>query len=80
MPTIKRFGNMRVFINTDDHGPPHVHVRGPGYIAKVGIEDGVILDEAGRQTPAAKSALAWIRENGETIRLAWVSIHDARRI
>ncbi len=39
MPTIKRFGNMRVFINTDDHGPSHVHVRGPGYIAKVGIHE-----------------------------------------
>jgi hypothetical protein len=70
---------MRVFINTDDHEPPHVHVLGPGYIAKVRIDDGSIIEHSGRSTSAAREALAWIGANRERLAMEWQSIHKGRR-
>lgn len=32
-PTVLRLGGLRVMIYTDDHGPAHVHVVGPGGVA-----------------------------------------------
>lgn len=30
MPTVLRFGNLRVVIYSNDHRPAHVHIVGPG--------------------------------------------------
>ncbi len=79
MPTVARFGNVRVFINTDDHEPPHVHVIGPDYIAKVRIEDGSIIENSGRATSAAREAVAWVGANRERLAMDWQVIHEGRR-
>src|SRR5258708_5052664 len=39
MPTIKDFGGYKVTLYAEDHNPPHVHVIGPDFQAKVRIAD-----------------------------------------
>jgi len=35
MPTIKDFGGYKITLYAEDHNPPHVHVIGPDFQAKV---------------------------------------------
>lgn len=38
MPTDKSFGSYRIMLFAEDHNPPHVHVIGPDFQAKVGLQ------------------------------------------
>ena len=42
MPEISRFYGIVVFMNFNDHLPPHFHVRYSGYKASISIEDGIV--------------------------------------
>lgn len=64
MPEIRRFGGFKLLMFFQDENPPHVHIRGPDFAAKVRISNGDLL--AG---DAPKKVL------GEARR--WVAAHRA---
>jgi len=43
MPEIKRFGGFKLVMFFQDENPPHVHIRGAGFAAKVRISNGDVL-------------------------------------
>ncbi len=43
MPTVKNFGSYRIMLFAEDHNPPHVHVIGRAFQAKVRIRDGALM-------------------------------------
>jgi Domain of unknown function (DUF4160) len=43
MPEIKRFGDFKLAMFFQDENPPHVHIRGAGFAAKVRISNGSVL-------------------------------------
>lgn len=43
MPIISRFFGIVVYMNFEDHAPPHVHARYDGREAMVGIDPAVVL-------------------------------------
>ena len=70
MPTIKDFGAYKITLYAEDHNPPHVHVIGPDFHAKVRIADAAVL--AGVIPPRhRREALAWIAANGDALMVKW---------
>lgn len=47
MPTIGRIGSLNVMVFRNDHPPPHFHVFGVDFSAKVAIANGAILSSRG---------------------------------
>ena len=43
MPQIKRFGSFRLLMFFQDENPPHVHIKGPDYSAKMRISNGELI-------------------------------------
>ena len=43
MPEIKRFGGFKLLMFFQDENPPHVHIRGAGFVTKVRISNGDVL-------------------------------------
>ncbi len=43
MPTVKNFGSYRIMLFAEDHNPPHVHVIGRDFQAKVRIRDAAVF-------------------------------------
>jgi len=42
MPTIKEFGNFKIYMYFEDENPPHVHIVGSNFEAKIRIRDQAI--------------------------------------
>ncbi len=49
MPEIKRFGSFKLLMFFQDENPPHVHVKGADFTAKIRISNGDYL-QAMRRT------------------------------
>jgi len=66
MPTIKDFGAFRVYMYFEDHNPPHAHVIGPDFAAKMRIDDQTVF--AG-ETPAKveKQAAGYVTANVDAL-------------
>jgi hypothetical protein len=43
MPEIARFGNVKLLMFFQDENPPHVHIKGPDFAAKMRISNGDLL-------------------------------------
>jgi hypothetical protein len=70
MPTIKDFGAYKIALYGEDHNPPHVHVIGPDFQAKVRITDAVIF--AGAIPPRhRREALAWVAAHRARLLAKW---------
>jgi hypothetical protein len=69
MPTIKRFGNVRIAMYGGDHNPPHVHVIGPDFAAQVSL-DGEIINGTFRGKKR-RVVLAWILRNKSELTEIW---------
>ncbi len=70
MPTVKDFGGYRVTLYAEDHNPPHVHVIGPDFQAKVRIDDAEVI--AGAIPPRhRREVLAWIAANRPALMAKW---------
>jgi Domain of unknown function (DUF4160) len=58
MPAVSRFFGIVIFMNYNDHSPPHFHARHGGERVVVEIETGAVL--AGRMSPPAlRRVLKW---------------------
>jgi hypothetical protein len=69
MPEIARFGGVKLLMFFQDENPPHVHVMGPDFAAKVRISNGDVL--AGKvPNRVLRQSRRWIDEHkGELLRL-----------
>jgi len=70
MPTIKRFGSIKIKIYGGDHNPPHVHVIDPAFAAQVAIADGEILNGTLAATNRT-TILRWIANNRGALMETW---------
>jgi|TARA_R110002012_G_scaffold186478_3_gene353176 hypothetical protein len=43
MPTIEDFGSFKIYMYFGDHNPPHIHVIGSDFAAKIRISDAEIF-------------------------------------
>lgn len=70
MPVLKRFNGFVIRMYFKDENPPHVHVVGPEFEARVAIRGARIID--GR-LPARvnREALAWISANSKFLHEEW---------
>lgn len=55
MPTISYFYGIKIFINPNDHNPPHFHAEYAEFSAHVDIKQGNII--AGKIPPKAKALI-----------------------
>jgi hypothetical protein len=64
MPEIKRFGGFKLLMFFQDENPPHVHIKGADFAAKIRISNGDLLagDEPNRVLRRARQ---------------WIAIHQA---
>jgi hypothetical protein len=70
MPTVKNFGSYRIMLFAEDHNPPHVHVIGRDFQAKVRIREATVM--AGTiPSRHRRQALAWIGENRDRLTAMW---------
>jgi hypothetical protein len=70
MPPVKNFGSYRIMLFAEDHNPPHVHVIGRDFQAKVRIRDAAVF--VGAIPPRQRrEALAWIADNRDRLMAKW---------
>ncbi|HEX4158770.1 MAG TPA: DUF4160 domain-containing protein [Rhizomicrobium sp.] len=70
MPVLRRFGQFVIRMYFRDENPPHVHVVGKEFEARVAIEGATILAGA-MPARVRKQALAWIAANKEALLCEW---------
>ena len=70
MPEIKRFGGFKLLMFFQDENPPHVHVKGADFAAKVRIANGDLLagDAPSRVLSRARR---WVEENRAELEAMW---------
>ena len=70
MPEIARFGRFKLLMFFQDENPPHVHIKGPGFAAKVRISNGDLL--AGKASDKALAeARRWIEDHRVDLAQMW---------
>ena len=70
MPELRRFGGFKLLIFFQDENPPHVHVKGPDFAAKIRIADGEVL--AGEvPNRVLRLARRWIEEHRAALLEQW---------
>jgi Domain of unknown function (DUF4160) len=70
MPEIKRFGSFKILMFFQDENPPHVHIKGTDFAAKIRISNGDLL--AGKApSKALDRARQWIEENRADLSAMW---------
>jgi uncharacterized protein DUF4160 len=70
MPEIKRFGGFKLLMFFQDENPPHVHVKGPDFAAKIRISNGDLL--AGNAPgKVLREARRWIESNRQRLSALW---------
>jgi hypothetical protein len=78
MPTIAWLGSIAILMYLNDHDPPHVHLRAPGFRARLYLDDLKITIMSGRMTPAEAMRLrTWVVANLAPLRENWGRIRRA---
>jgi hypothetical protein len=75
MPTIQRFGAVKLCMYADDHHPPHFHVVGPDFQVLVRIADLRVFAGVARLHQIA-AAIAWARTNREALLRKWAELSE----
>ena len=79
MPTILRFGGLRVVIYTNDHPPPHVHAIRAGAEARIALggegERPSLITNEGLSRRELEKSLAEIDRNRALLLQRWREIH-----
>jgi len=70
MPEIRRFGGFRILMFFQDENPPHVHVNGTDFAAKLRISNGEVLagSAPGR---VLRQAREWIEQHRDDLMTLW---------
>jgi hypothetical protein len=70
MPEIKRFNDFKILMFFQDENPPHVHIKGTDFTAKMRISNGDLL--AGEAPSKVLSrARRWVEENRAEVSAMW---------
>ena len=70
MPEIKRFGAFKLLMFFQDENPPHVHITGRDFAAKIRLSNGeLIAGDAPNRVLA--EARRWIEENQAQLLQLW---------
>jgi hypothetical protein len=70
MPEIKRFGRFKVLMFFQDENPPHVHIKGIDFAAKVRISNGDLL-AGDAPSRVLKQTRRWLEENRADLLAMW---------
>ena len=79
MPTIRRFGSLRIVIYTNGHPPPHVHVIGAGTEARIALggegERPSLMTNEGLSRREIEKSLVEIDRHRALLLQRWGEIH-----
>jgi hypothetical protein len=70
MPEIKRFGGFRLLMFFQDENPPHVHIKGADFAAKLRISNGALL-AGDAPNKVLRQARSWIDEHRAELLRTW---------
>src|SRR5215475_14358140 len=70
MPEIKRFGSFKLLMFFQDENPPHVHIKGPDFAAKIRISNGDLL-AGSAPGKVLRTVRRWIAENRAKLSAMW---------
>jgi len=70
MPDIRRFGSYKLLMFFQDENPPHIHIKGADFAAKLRIANGELLagDAPGK---ILREARRWIEEHRVELLAMW---------
>lgn len=75
MPTIERFGAVKICMYADDHHPPHFHVVSPNFAVLLSISSLEVIGGYARPSQYAE-AKEWARAHLETLALKWIELNE----
>jgi hypothetical protein len=70
MPEIRRFANFKLLMFFQDENPPHVHVKGVEFAAKIRILNGDLL-AGDAPNKVLRQARRWIEEHQDELMAMW---------
>jgi hypothetical protein len=70
MPEIRRFGSFKLLMFFQDENPPHVHVAGPDFAAKIRISNGDLLAGAA-PSKVLRQARRWVEAHRAELLAMW---------
>jgi hypothetical protein len=70
MPEIVRFGGFKLLMFFQDENPPHVHIKGADFAAKIRISNGEVLAGAA-PNKVLKQARRWVKEHRAELWAMW---------
>ena len=70
MPEIKRFSGFKLLMFFQDENPPHVHIKGPDFAAKIRLSNGDLI-AGSAPTRVLREARFWIEENRVQLMRLW---------
>jgi len=71
MPEIKRFSGFKLLMFFQDENPPHVHIRGPDFAAKIRISNGDLL-AGGAPSKVLRQARSWVETHQAELLERWI--------
>jgi predicted P-loop ATPase/GTPase len=69
MPTISRFYGIVIFMNYNDHAPPHFHARYQDQEVTIAIETGLVTGKMSKR--ALQMLFAWLDLHQEELMANW---------
>jgi hypothetical protein len=70
MPQIKRFSGFKLLMFFQDENPPHVHIKGPDFAAKMRIADGDLI-AGDAPNKVLRQARRWVEQNRAELLQLW---------
>jgi hypothetical protein len=70
MPEIARLGNFKLLMFFQDENPPHVHISGSDFVAKMRISNGDLL-AGNAPNKVLKEARRWVEERRAELLAMW---------
>jgi hypothetical protein len=71
MPTVIIIDGIRIEIYTDDHPPPHFHVKAGNLRAKFDIATGKLI-RGSLDKRSMRKVLRWMEVNGDLLMQVWI--------
>ncbi len=77
MPTVEDFGAFKIAMYFGDHNPPHFHLSGPDFTARVRIDDLTVMAVKGKLPPhIRRRALRWATDHRELLEAKWAEYSE----
>jgi DNA-binding XRE family transcriptional regulator len=70
MPEIRRFGSFKLLMFFQDENPPHVHIKGADFAAKIRISNGDLL-AGDAPNKVLRQARRWVEEHRAELSAMW---------